>query len=319
MGFIEPREFHKVTGWDQRTVRCAIAVISDGARDFRAIAETQIDALELGPMRFSEKVAVITGSGRGIGLACARRFAREGAKVVIAEIDEACGKDAEDEIISNGGDALFVHVDVGERLDVHNMLAATLDTYGRIDVLINNAGVSVGADFLELSEQEFDRVIKVNLKAAFLVSQSVGRQMAKQIEAEGGPSREGSGYTIINMSSVGAVTSSGDSVAYAASKAGLNQLTRAMALALAPLGIRVNAIGPGNINSGVLKSVRSDAEARDKIIARTPLGRIGDPDEIASIAAFLASEDAAYVTGQCIYADGGRLALSYTVEAGGAD
>ena len=265
-------------------------------------------------MRFSDKVVIITGAGRGIGLSCARRFSREGAKVIIAEVDESTGAEAAEEITANGGEALFVRVDVGERLDVHNMLAATLDTYERVDVLINNAGVWLGGPFLEVEEADFDRVMKVNLKGAFLTSQAVGRQMIKQIDAEGRPRRAESGYSIINMSSINAITASGSTVAFAASKAALNQLTRAVALAFAPYGIRVNAIGPGNVSTDLLKTVSAEPEIRDLIMSRTPLGRIGDADEIASIAAFLASEDAGYITGQCIYADGGRLALNLTVE-----
>lgn len=269
-------------------------------------------------MRFTDKIVVVTGGGAGIGLACVRRFAREGAKVVIAEIDEDAGQQAQEEIQSNGGAALFVHVDISERLDVHNLMAATLDNYDRIDVLVNNVGISVLVDFLELEEADFDRVIKVNLKGAFLTSQTVARQMVKQIEQSGSTIRGDVGYSIINISSVSAVAASGNSVPYAASKAGLNQLTRSVALALAPHGIRVNAVGPGNIAKDKIDDALEQT-SRDAILSRTPLGRIGDADEIASIVAFLASEDAAYVTGQCIYADGGRLALNYTMDKSSRD
>ncbi len=256
----------------------------------------------------SEKIAVITGGAKGIGLACAERFARDGAKVVIADIDESEGEISCEAIRAEGGDASFIHCDVGKKLDVRNMVAAVVDMHGRIDILVNNAGIIIGGDFLDISEKDFDRVIKVNLKGAFLVGQTVARQMVAQLEADG----ENPG-TIINMSSVNAVLAIPTQVPYTISKGGVAQLTKVMALSLAPHGIRVNAIGPGSIMTDILKAVANDKEANDRIMSRTPLGRIGEPEEIASIAAFLASKDASYITGQTIYADGGRLPLNYTV------
>jgi len=264
-------------------------------------------------MRFENKVVIITGAAQGIGRACAREFAREGAIVVIADLNEALGKELENEIKSAGGTALFVHVDASERLDVHNMLAATLDTYERVDVLINNVGIDIVGDFLDFDEADFDRVLRVNLKSTFLCSQAVARQMVEQIDLEGGVPHNEAGYAIINMSSVSAITASGDNVAYATSKAGLNQLTRSMAIALAPHGIRVNAIAPGKIATDAVKKATLDLEAREAILTHTPLGRVGTPDEIATIATFLASQDASYMTGQCLYAEGGRLALNYAM------
>ncbi len=270
-------------------------------------------------MARSDKVVIVTGGARGIGLACARRFARNGYKVVIADIDEKAGASARDEITAAGSDALFVHCDVGERLDIHNLMAATLDSFNRVDVLINNAAVAAGADFLNQEEADFDRVMQVNLKGAFLASQAAARQMVAQIEedaAQTDPVANRS-YSIINMSSVNAILAVADQVPYVVSKGAINQLTRVMALALARYGIRVNAIGPGSINTDVMKSVVRDSNARRDVLERTPLGRIGEADEIAAIAQFLASKDASYVTGQCIYADGGRLPLNYTVSQTG--
>ncbi len=255
----------------------------------------------------TEKIAVITGGAKGIGLACAERLARDGAKVVIADVDESEGEVSCETIRAAGGEAIFVHCDVGKKLDVRNMVTAVVDMHDQIDVLINNAGIIIGGDFLEISEKDFDKVIKVNLKGAFLVGQAVARQMVAQIEKGGAPG------TIINMSSVNAVLAIPTQVPYTISKGGVNQLTKIMALSLAPHGIRVNAIGPGSIMTDILKAVANDKEANDRIMSRTPLGRIGDPEEIASIAAFLASKDASYITGQTIYADGGRLPLNYTV------
>ena len=257
------------------------------------------------------KTAVITGAAKGIGLACAERLAADGAKVVIADVEEAAGESAASTLSQQGREALFVHCDVSAKLDVRNLVTATLDAYGAIDILVNNAGIVFGGEFLDISEADFDRVLAVNLKGAFLVGQAVARQMVEQLNAGGKPG------SIINMSSVNAVFAIATQVPYSVSKGGVNQLTKVMALALAPHGIRVNAIGPGSIMTDMLQSVVSDKEARRRILSRTPLGRIGEPSEIAAIAAFLASDDASYITGQTIYADGGRLPLNYTVPVRG--
>lgn len=267
-------------------------------------------------MSFTDKVVIVTGGAHGIGASCVRRFARDGARVVIADVDAEGGTAMQKEIEGAGWTSLFAHVDVSEPLDVHNMMAATIDAYGRVDILINNAGISVSGAFLDLTEEQFDRVMQVNLKGPFLASQSVARQMLSQLEEDRtGLAGADTGLSIINISSVSALTSSADNSVYAASKAGLNQLTRTMSLSLAPLGIRVNAVGPGNILSeGDDDDDDGGARLRDAILARTPLGRLGDPDEIAGIVAFLASPDAAFITGQCIYADGGRLSLNHSVK-----
>ncbi len=258
-------------------------------------------------MSISEKIAIITGGAKGIGLACAERLANDGAKVVIADVNESEGETSCEAIRAAGGQATFIHCDVGKKLDVRNMVTAVIDMHGQIDILINNAGIIAGGDFLEISEKDFDQVIKVNLKGAFLVGQAVARQMVVQCEKGGEPG------SIINMSSVNAVLAIPTQVPYTISKGGVNQLTKVMALSLAPHGIRVNAIGPGSIMTDILKAVANDKEANDRIMSRTPLGRIGEPEEIAAIAAFLASKNASYITGQTIYADGGRMPLNYTV------
>ncbi|MGQ7794162.1 SDR family NAD(P)-dependent oxidoreductase [Faunimonas sp. B44] len=257
-------------------------------------------------MTLENKVAIVTGGGRGIGLAIARRFLSDGARVVIADIDEDAGSEAVQQLGESGA-VRFVSCDVGDRLSVRNLVAATIDAFGTIDVLVNNAGILHGADFLDLSEDDFDRVLRVNLKGAFLTGQAVAKRMVRQIEDGGEPG------CIINMSSVNAVFAIANQVPYSVSKGGVAQLTKVMALALAPHGIRVNAIGPGSIMTDMLGAVMDDREARRRILSRTPLGRIGDPAEIAGVAAFLASNDASYITGQTIYADGGRLPLNYTV------
>ncbi|PLX35884.1 MAG: dehydrogenase [Hyphomicrobiales bacterium] len=257
-------------------------------------------------MTLENKVAIVTGAARGIGYAIARRFVAEGARVIVSDIDEDAGVATAEEL-SRQGEASFVHCDVGERLDVRNLVAATLDRYSAIDVLANNAGIVHGADFLELEEADFDRVLRVNLKGMFLTGQAVARHMVETVKEGGAPG------AIVNMSSINAVFAIANQVPYSISKGGVNQLTKVMALSLAPYGIRVNAIGPGSIMTEMLSSVNSDPTARNRILSRTPMGRIGEPHEIASIATFLASDAASYMTGQTLYADGGRLPLNYTV------
>ena len=256
--------------------------------------------------QLSGKVAIVTGAANGIGRAIAHAYAKEGAKVVLADIAEEEGERAAADIVAGGGDAIFRYCDVGERLDVRNLVCAATDAYDRVDILVNNAGVvSKGGDFLTLEEDEFDRVIRVNLKGNFLVGQAVAQRLVQQIEEGGEPG------TIINMSSINAVVALPGQIAYSASKGGIKQLTEAMALSLAPWGIRVNAIGPGTIQTAMAGTV-IDPKASHAILSRTPLGRVGQPEEIASLAVFLASDGASYMTGQTVYADGGRLSLNYT-------
>lgn len=257
-------------------------------------------------MSLDKKVAIITGGAKGIGFACARHFLELGAKVVLADVDEKAG-DAAEADLKELGEVRYVHCDVGDRLAVRNLMAATLDAFETVDILINNAGIIHGADFLEISEEDFDRVLQVNLKGVFLCSQIVARHMVERVQEGGEPG------AIINMSSVNAELAIPSQVPYTVSKGGIQQLTKVMALSLAPHGIRVNAIGPGSINTEILAAVNSDPEAKARILSRTPMGRIGEPSEIATIAAFLASPAASYMTGQTLFADGGRMGLNYTV------
>lgn len=257
-------------------------------------------------MPLDGKIAIVTGAADGIGYAIADRFVRDKAKVIVADIDPARGEKAAEDL-RRLGEAHFVRCDVGSRLDAHNLVAAAMEMFGDIDILVNNAGIVHRADFLDLREEDLERVLRVNLKGPFLVGQAVARQMVDKVKAGGSPG------SIVNMSSINAVVAIPDQTAYSMSKGGVAQLTRVMALSLAPWGIRVNAIGPGSIMTRMLSTVNDDEDARDRILSRTPLGRIGEPEEIAAIAAFLASSEASYVTGQTIYADGGRLPLNYTV------
>lgn len=252
-------------------------------------------------MRLSGKRAIVTGAAQGIGLACAQRLAAEGAKVMLSDV-LASGADAAKAIGQS-----FTACDVGDAGQVAALVEATCKAFGGVDILINNAGIIHTADFLDISEADFDRVIRVNLKGSFLVAQAVARVMRDQVKAGGTPG------SIINMSSVNAELAIPNQVPYTVSKGGIQQLTKVMAISLAPLGIRVNAIGPGSIMTEILKGVANNPEAMARIHSRTPLGRVGEPSEIASIAAFLASEDASYITGQTIFADGGRMPLNYVM------
>jgi NAD(P)-dependent dehydrogenase (short-subunit alcohol dehydrogenase family) len=254
-------------------------------------------------MRLKDKVTVVTGAAAGIGLACARRFAAEGAKVVLADINAERGAAAAEDIAKTGAEARFVACDVGDKAQVDGLIAEAVSAFGGLDCAIANAGIVHACDFLDLAEADFDRVIRVNLKGVFLTGQAAARQMAAQ----------GRGGAIINMSSVNAVMAIPAITPYVAAKGGVNQLTKVMALSLVDKGIRVNAIGPGSIMTEVFKSVATDKAAMNKILSRTPMGRVGEPDEIAGVAVFLACEDSSYITGQTIYPDGGRLALNYTV------
>lgn len=251
-------------------------------------------------MRLANKVAIVTGASQGIGLACANRLVQEGARVMLADVREAEGHAAVQQL---GAAARFFCADVSQKADVDALVAATLEAFGQLDILVNNAGVTHAADFLDLAEEDFDRVLRINLKSMFLCSQAAARAMVKR----------GSGC-IINMSSVNAELAIPNQVPYVVSKGGVNQLTRVAAISLAPHGVRVNAIGPGTILTELAKkAVLGSPEARHTILSRTPLGRCGEPEEVAAIAAFLASDDASYLTGQTLYADGGRMALNYTV------
>jgi len=255
-------------------------------------------------MKLENKVAIVTGGAHGIGLAVAKRYVAEGARVTIADVDAAAGEAAAKAL---GNHARFVATDVGDARAAEHVVAETCRAFGDLDILVNNAGIIHGADFLTLAEADFDRVLRVNLKGAFLVGQAAARRMVAQVESGKPPG------SIINMSSINAVVAIANHTPYCVSKGGVDQLTKVMALSLAPHGIRVNAIGPGSIMTPMMATIATDREAKRRVLSRTPLGRIGDADEVASVAVFLASDAASYVTGEIIYVDGGRLALNYTV------
>ncbi|QFS83477.1 2-(R)-hydroxypropyl-CoM dehydrogenase [Roseivivax sp. THAF40] len=254
-------------------------------------------------MRQTDRAVIVTGAAQGLGLACAERFIADGDRVFMVDIKEEALLAAADRL----GDRAVAHVADLAALGADGaagIVAACVDAFGQVDVLINNAGIIVQADFLDFPEDGFDKTMAVNLKAPFLLGQAVGRQMKAQ----------GEGGAIINMSSVNAELAIPNTVAYACSKGGMKQLTAVMAVGLIPHGIRVNAIGPGTILTDMVRqSVMQSDAARQTILSRTPAGRCGEPSEIAAVAAFLAGPDASYMVGQTIYPDGGRMVLNYTV------
>jgi NAD(P)-dependent dehydrogenase (short-subunit alcohol dehydrogenase family) len=252
---------------------------------------------------FEGKVAIVTGAAQGIGAACVERLAGSGAAVALWDVDAARGEALAAQLVAAGQRTAFFRCDVARKTEVDAALGATLAAFGRVDMLVNNAGIFRAADFLEITEADWDAVIDVNLKGAFLVGQAVARAMV----ATGGGA-------IVNMSSVNGVLTIPSIASYNVSKGGVDQLTRVMALALAERGVRVNAVAPGTIATELAKNAVLGSEAaKQRIMSRTPMKRLGEPAEIAEVVAFLLSDAASYLTGEIVYADGGRLTLNYTV------
>lgn len=248
-------------------------------------------------MKLKDKVAVITGGSSGIGKSTALLFAREGAKVVIADIDERSGKTVESEIKKIKADAIFVKCDVTKTADVKNLVSTTIEKFGRIDILFNNAGIYTENRFLhELSEELWDKIIDTNLKGIFLCSKYVIPYMKKRKY----------GIIINNASELG-IKAEPESPAYCASKAAVIHLTKVMAFEYAKDSIRVNCVCPGPIDTPLLrKSFKSKEELENYIKNHTIIGRIGKPEEVANVVLFLASDDASYVTGSAYCVDGGE-------------
>ncbi len=250
------------------------------------------------------RVAVITGAAQGIGAACAERLSHDGAAVALWDIDMARGEALAHSLTERGRRAMYLHCNVADKREVDAAVAATVQAFGPVDALVNNAGIFKAAAFLDITEADWDAVLDVNLKGAFLVGQAVARAMLANP----------AGGAIVNMSSVNGVTAIPNIASYNVSKGGVNQLTRVMALALAEHGIRVNAVAPGTIATELAqRAVLGSEEAKLRIMSRTPLRRLGEPHEIAEVCAFLLSSAASYMTGEIVYVDGGRMALNYTV------
>ncbi len=248
-------------------------------------------------MKLGGKVAVVTGSSRGIGRAIAIKFAKEGASVVVNSRKKESAQKVADEIKRSGGKAIAVEGDVSNPKTAKKLVNAAVKEFGSLDIFVNNAGVISYANFLDLKEEQWDSLMAVDLKGVFMCSQAAARQMIKQ----------GDGGKIINISSIAGFIGFHNLAHYCAAKAGVIELTKQMALELAPYKINVNSVGPGAIKTVMTKQVESDPKQLKEIIARIPLGRMGEPEEIANVVAFFASDEASYVTGETIFVDGGWL------------
>lgn len=247
-------------------------------------------------MRLKDKVALVTGGSRSMGKAIALGFAAEGADVAVGyEKNEAGAGEVVQQITGLGRRAVAVQADVSNPLQVEAMVRKVVDTFGRIDILMNNAGIAIRVPVLEMTEETWDRVVDVNLKGPFLVSQAVARQMVKR-----------GGGAIINTTSVGAAVANYDLAHYQAAKAGLWMLTRSMALEMARYGIRVNAIEPGTIETDMNRARLADPQYHAMRIAKVPMARFGKPEDVVGAAIYLASDESSYATGMAIRVDGGQ-------------
>lgn len=247
----------------------------------------------------TDRLALVTGGAQGIGLACARALASDGARVVLADINSDAVQEA---ARSLGKGAVGLAVDMSQPAQVEAMFDQIEADIGSVSILVNNAGIAVSENFLDMTLDDFRKVIDVNLTSVFQATQRAARTMVAQ----------GLHGSIINMSSINAVVAIPKIAGYCASKGGVMQLTKVAALALAPHGIRVNAVGPGSIDTAMMAGVNASPEALETALSRTPLRRLGTAREIGDTVAFLASDKASYITGETIYVDGGRLGLNYT-------
>lgn len=252
-------------------------------------------------MRLEGRVAIVLGGANGMGLACARRFADQGARVVLGDVEAEAGEAAAAGIRSAGGAAIFRACDASRQSEVNALVDAAAEAFGDPDIALHAAGIIQPTPFFDLTESMLDRVLAINLKGALFLFQAAARRMVAR----------GGGGSLISISSVGGVLATQNTHAYGMSKAGLIHLAKSLAVSLAPYGIRANTVGPGGVRTRMQDRL-SDEDRRGSL-ARTPLGRMAEPEEIANVVLFLASDESSYVTGQTIYADGGRLVLHRTM------
>ena len=246
----------------------------------------------------SKPRALITGAAQGIGYACAEALKEDGYDVILSDINEDGLAEASEKL----GAVAAIPCDMGDTAQIERMFAVIAASHGPLHALVNNAGVAMPGDFLDYDVETFDKVISINLRGVFLATQMAARVMVEN-KIEG---------AIVNMSSINAQVAIPAIPAYCASKGGVMQLTKVAALALAKHNIRVNAVGPGSIDTAMMAGVNANPEAFRIAMSRTPLGRAGSAREIGDVVAFLCSQKASYITGETIYVDGGRLGLNYT-------
>jgi len=251
-------------------------------------------------MDLKRKVAIITGARRGMGRTHALALGKVGAKVVVADISQEDCQKVVEEIKKAGGEAIAVKCDVTKKEEADNMVKAAVDKWGKVDILVNNAGICQFKPFLDLTEEEWDRTLDINLKGYFFCAQAAAREMVKQKSG-----------IIINIASV-AMGQQGigmPNVAhYCASKGGIAGMTEALAVELAPYNIRVNAISPGMIETPMIDPVKQDPKIMEAMLARVPMRRVGKPEEVSNLVLFLASDQSSYITGSTVVIDGGWLA-----------
>lgn len=247
--------------------------------------------------RFGDEVAIVTGAGNGIGKATALRLASEGARVAVADLDQTAAQQTAQEISDSGGQALAVAVDVTARPSVEAMVTTVVERYGRVDVLCNIAGIAVGEPFLEVTDENWQRTLDVNLTGVFLCSQVVARRMVEK----------GIAGRIVHMASTNGLVGEANLSHYNASKFGVVGLTMTMAIDLAPHNIRVNSVCPGLIKTRLTERSRNDPTWTGEYLKKIPLNRFGEPEEVAAAVAFLASKDSGFITGHQLVIDGGQL------------
>jgi len=247
-------------------------------------------------MRLQNKIAIITGAGSGIGQGIALAFVKEGAKVAVADWSEENGKQTVEQVLKEGGEAIFIKTDVSKAKNVDEMAKNCLDKFGRIDILVNNAGIYRTYNLHEMSEENWDEVIDVNLKSVFLGSKRVIPEMLKQGKGK-----------IINTTSIAGLVGFAQSGAYCASKGGIIALTREMALEYASKKINVNCIAPGIIKTAMTKDMLVDPGTKEFLESNTPYPRLGEPEDIAQAAVYLASDESDFVNGEVLVVDGGWI------------
>ncbi len=247
----------------------------------------------------TKPLALITGGAQGIGYACAEALQEQGAQIILSDINTGALDNA---VKTLGQDTVGIACDMGDADQINKMFDQIDTEHAPLHMLVNNAGIASPGDFLDTTIEQFKQVIDINLVGTFLALQRAAKNMvANKVEG-----------AIVNMSSINAVVAIPTIAAYCASKGGVSQLTKSASLALAPHNIRVNAVGPGSIDTAMLASVNANPDAMKMVMSRTPMQRLGSAAEIANVVAFLVSEKSSYITGEVIYADGGRLGMNYT-------